>query len=214
MAVASIGYLYISQVRGRKIARSIHRADLFAAGGGGAGSGGDGGSGGDANAVDVTSDEFVVTQTRSISTSVQLVSIVTRNRATKTAQSVDNPVSSSESGDTVATDPTPGTLEVGPEDIKLLKGELRLSDDEIKQHIKLFSTFDVDASGYLTVPELSKMFELGQGVRVSEQTIKKLMADIDEDNDGNISFSEFVQVMVRHTRQRDANGARRHLARC
>ena len=205
MAVLSIAYLYISQVRGRKIARSIHRADLFAAGGGGGG-GGEGGSTADAGAVDVTSDEFVVTQTKSISASVQLVGMLTRNRQSKAAQSVANPVSSSESGDSAA---APATLELGAEDIKLLKGELRLSDEEIKQNLKLFATFDVDASGYLTVPELSKMFELGQGVRVSEQTIKQLMADIDEDNDGNISFSEFVQVMVRHTRQRDANGAHR-----
>ena len=42
---------------------------------------------------------------------------------------------------------------------------------------------------------------------MSDDTIKKLMGEIDCDNDGNISFSEFVQVMVRHSRQRDANGA-------
>jgi hypothetical protein len=96
---------------------------------------------------------------------------------------------------------------IDPEAIKVLKTQLRLTNEEIEAEIKLFSTFDDDASGYLSVEELVKVFEIGRGVQVSDSTIATLMKDIDDNNDGRISFAEFVQVMVRHNRQRDANGA-------
>ena len=51
---------------------------------------------------------------------------------------------------------------------------------------------------------LQKVFEIGRGVKVDEQTIETLMMEVDDNNDGAISFAEFVQVMVRHKRQRDA----------
>ena len=196
IAIASITSLYVSQVRGRKVARSIHRADLFSD------AGGKGSSVGDATpGVDVTSDEFEVIQTKSIGAAVQ----------SKLAVAENNPLAdagnSARLPNMVVSALHTKTQELDPEDIKLLKGELRLTDDDIKSQLQLFATFDADGSGYLTVSELSKMFELGQGIRVSDGTIKKLMGEIDSDNDGNISFSEFVQVMVRHARQRDANGA-------
>ena len=40
--------------------------------------------------------------------------------------------------------------------------------------------------------------------QVDEKTIVSMMLEVDNDNDGSISFAEFVQVMVRHNRQRDA----------
>ena len=44
--------------------------------------------------------------------------------------------------------------DIDPEVIKTLKDELKLSNAEIANEIKLFSTFDDDSSGYLSAEEL------------------------------------------------------------
>ena len=89
----------------------------------------------------MASDEFVVTQTESIGAAVQ----------SKLTAAEDNPLAESSVGESFVSALQKKEQELSPEDIKLLKGELRLTDDEIKRHIQLFMTFDVDGSGYLTV---------------------------------------------------------------
>ena len=51
-----------------------------------------------------------------------------------------------------------------------------------------------------------QVFELGRGIHVSMEKIETLMVEIDKNQDGRISFSEFAQVMVNHNRQREARG--------
>ena len=41
---------------------------------------------------------------------------------------------------------------------------------------------------------------------MSMEKIETLMVEIDKNQDGRISFSEFAQVMVNHNRQREARG--------
>jgi hypothetical protein len=202
-AILFIALTYVAQVRGRALAKSAHQADIF--------SFGEGGGDGPAPAVvDASSDEFGVTQTASMARNV-------KRKITTTADPV-RPADEEETANPLAEGGLTRTASalnalkssksaIDPEAIKVLKTQLRLTNEEIEAEIKLFSTFDDDASGYLSVEELVKVFEIGRGVQVSDSTIATLMKDIDDNNDGRISFAEFVQVMVRHNRQRDANGA-------
>jgi len=64
------------------------------------------------------------------------------------------------------------------------------SDDQL---YKAFQYFDRDNSGYITIDELeTAMREYGIA---DDNCIKEILAEVDTDNDGRVSFKEFVAMM-------------------
>lgn len=60
---------------------------------------------------------------------------------------------------------------------------------------EMFASFDKDSSGYLSYEEFYEAFKsLSYGL--SENDIKTLMALADENNDGQISWEEFIPVGI------------------
>ena len=53
---------------------------------------------------------------------------------------------------------------------------------------------DKDGSGKLTVEEITQFFAREEG-SLDEEQIKKLVEEVDIDNDGMISYSEFLKMM-------------------
>lgn len=74
-------------------------------------------------------------------------------------------------------------------------GNTRLiSKSKMKEYRDAFSLFDKDGNGYLTKEELgSVMHQLGQFARVEE--LQEMLAEVDVDGDGNVSFEEFVDIL-------------------
>ncbi|CAO1420024.1 unnamed protein product [Diamesa hyperborea] len=74
-------------------------------------------------------------------------------------------------------------------------GNTRLiSKSKMKEYRDAFSLFDKDDNGYLTKEELgSVMHQLGQFARVEE--LQEMLAEVDVDGDGNVSFEEFVDIL-------------------
>jgi len=62
---------------------------------------------------------------------------------------------------------------------------------------RLFDEFDKDKSGFITSDELRSLIEeAGFGEEVSEAEIKDLIARVDTNGDGKVSFDEFLAVFV------------------
>ena len=57
-----------------------------------------------------------------------------------------------------------------------------------------FDLFDTDHSGFISKREIVKVLTFG--ARMDESKIKKVMQEIDIDNDGQISYEEFCQMML------------------
>ena len=71
----------------------------------------------------------------------------------------------------------------------------QLTSQEIQDLRLVFDVFDADKSGYIETDELRKALKV-LGFRVKRDEVKKMIADIDDDNSGRIDFSEFVEYVI------------------
>ena len=72
----------------------------------------------------------------------------------------------------------------------------KLNDDQLYIHLNLFIKFDKDGSGYVDSDELKSMLEeLGFG-DVNHDDCVAMIADLDADDTGNISFEEFNDLLI------------------
>lgn len=60
-----------------------------------------------------------------------------------------------------------------------------------------FRRFDLDGDGFISKAELTKVMECQSGHHLSDKRLQDLMAEADEDGDGQISFEEFMHMMQR-----------------
>ncbi|XP_034471706.1 EF-hand domain-containing protein D2 homolog [Drosophila innubila] len=67
------------------------------------------------------------------------------------------------------------------------------SRKQIKDYQKTFNTYDTERDGYLDLNELKYMMEK-LGAPQTHLGLKKMIADVDEDHDGKISFREFLLI--------------------
>nr|KAJ3418153.1 hypothetical protein HK105_000273 [Polyrhizophydium stewartii] len=72
---------------------------------------------------------------------------------------------------------------------------LQLSNEEREYYVEAFCIFDLDGSGTIDVDELGEVMK-SMGIEVSEKEIRAMMAQIDDDGSGEISVTEFVQLMA------------------
>ena len=71
-----------------------------------------------------------------------------------------------------------------------------LTDEQIIEFREAFQAFDKDGNGSITTKELGTvMRSLGQNL--SEQEIKEIIDEVDEDKNGVIDFQEFLSLMAR-----------------
>ncbi len=74
-----------------------------------------------------------------------------------------------------------------------------LTRDQIKSYKSTFEKYNESRSGYLSIDELKKMMEK-LGHPQTHLGLKSLMKEIDTDEDGQISFKEFLMIFMRSTR--------------
>merc|ERR1719227_36063 len=68
-----------------------------------------------------------------------------------------------------------------------------LANDEIKCLKVCFDLFDTKKQDYLSADDLGEIMR-AMGFRPSEEELKSLLAEIDEDGSGEIEFGEFCQL--------------------
>merc|ERR1712137_1157788 len=71
----------------------------------------------------------------------------------------------------------------------------QLSDEQLDEIREAFSLFDSDASGMIDVRELKAAMR-ALGFEVKNEELKKMVTDIDNDGNGTIEFTEFLQMMT------------------
>lgn len=62
-----------------------------------------------------------------------------------------------------------------------------------------FAYFDIDHSGVITFDEIASFLENREH---SEEEIRRIFKDVDENHDGEISKEEFVQVLTKKSKER------------
>jgi calmodulin len=78
----------------------------------------------------------------------------------------------------------------------------KLSPAEVEQYKEVFQVFDKDGTGDITASELGEvMRELG--LNPSEAELRDLVSEVDVNNDGVISFEEFLGLMSQTVKDMD-----------
>eukprot|EP01033_Poteriospumella_lacustris_P006698 gene6696-4829_t len=72
----------------------------------------------------------------------------------------------------------------------------RLSVEEIAEFREIFNLVDKDGGGCITKVELGELMDT-LGIDADPEEIEHMIAEIDQDGNGNIDFEEFVAVMSR-----------------
>ena len=72
----------------------------------------------------------------------------------------------------------------------------QLSAEEKAELLEIFNLVDEDRGGSISKEELQHLMST-VGIHTTQQEIDKIVAEIDENNDGEIQFEEFVAVMSR-----------------
>merc|ERR1711912_229729 len=78
----------------------------------------------------------------------------------------------------------------------------QLTDEQLDEIREAFSLFDSDASGMIDVRELKSAIR-ALGLEVKNEELKKMVTDIDNDGNGTIEFSEFLQMMTGKMGEKD-----------
>ena len=77
-----------------------------------------------------------------------------------------------------------------------------LTEEQIAEFKEAFQMFDKDGDGSITTKELGTvMRSLGQNP--SEDEIRQIIEEIDEDKSGTIDFKEFLHLMARKMKNSD-----------
>ncbi|KAK2152505.1 hypothetical protein LSH36_326g01027 [Paralvinella palmiformis] len=79
-----------------------------------------------------------------------------------------------------------------------MSGWKELTPEEIENYRYHFRQFDLNGDGVISTTELKVVFK-NMGYRMSEEQIKAIMKANDIDENGSLSFDEFVQAMPRNS---------------
>ncbi|KAI4538159.1 hypothetical protein MG293_011562 [Ovis ammon polii] len=71
----------------------------------------------------------------------------------------------------------------------------KLSEEQVAEFKEAFDKFDKDKDGTISVQELGTVMQ-EVGLKPSEAELKVLIARLDTDNNGIISFQEFLEAMA------------------
>jgi Ca2+-binding EF-hand superfamily protein len=87
-----------------------------------------------------------------------------------------------------------GTLEYSEFVFGALGKKELLSPDKLERAFKIF---DSDGSGYISMQELRELLQYEKSL--DDEAINKIIAEVDEDGDGEISFEEFLAMALSST---------------
>ena len=75
---------------------------------------------------------------------------------------------------------------------------LAIPEDKINEYKEAFDMFDKDGSGTISVIEIVKIMK-NFGYPIKKAEAQQMIADIDDNGDGELDFEEFVTLMEKQT---------------
>lgn len=78
-----------------------------------------------------------------------------------------------------------------------------LTEDEILEIKEAFDLFDSDQSGSIDINELKNSM-ISLGFQAKNATIYQMIADLDEDGNGQLDFPEFLNMMTARLSEKDS----------
>ncbi|XP_065685054.1 neo-calmodulin [Hydra vulgaris] len=79
------------------------------------------------------------------------------------------------------------------------------SDDEINGFREIFSMYDKDNSGTITLNEIGEVMK-SAGLNPSDEEIKQMILEMDSNDSGTIEFSEFLAIIKSRIQNSEYNG--------
>ena len=76
--------------------------------------------------------------------------------------------------------------------------KLDIPEDKIAEYKEAFDMFDKDGSGTISVTEIVKIMK-NFGYPIKKAEAQQMIADIDDNGDGELDFEEFVTLMEKQT---------------
>jgi len=76
-------------------------------------------------------------------------------------------------------------------------------EEELAELREAFALFDTDKSGTISAAELKAALQ-GLGMEAKQATIQQMIADIDKDSAGQVTFDAFVAMMTKQLSDRDS----------
>ena len=83
------------------------------------------------------------------------------------------------------------------------KKPLKLDAEQIEELKEAFNLFDTDNNGQIDAKELKAALR-ALGFQVKKADVRKMIADIDRDEQGSISFDDFTEIMTGRMGDRDS----------
>mmetsp|Transcript_28516 Transcript_28516/g.50944 ORF Transcript_28516/g.50944 Transcript_28516/m.50944 type:complete len:159 (-) Transcript_28516:157-633(-) len=74
-------------------------------------------------------------------------------------------------------------------------GGVELSESEIAEFQEVFDLVDKDRGGTIQANEVMELMQM-LGMKPTKADVEKMISEIDEDGNGEVDFSEFLQVMA------------------
>ncbi|KAJ0265781.1 EF-hand domain-containing protein [Hirschfeldia incana] len=68
----------------------------------------------------------------------------------------------------------------------------QLKNQKVKE---VFGIQDIDQNGFISRDELQFVMKTKGGVKVTDRQVRKIIKEADEDDDGQISYDEFVKLI-------------------
>merc|ERR1711872_222994 len=85
------------------------------------------------------------------------------------------------------------------------KMDEEMEEEELEEWRTIFNLFDVDGDQSITGEELGVVLR-SMGQNPSEQELKEMISEMDEDDSGTVDFQEFVILMKRKTAENEDKG--------
>lgn len=78
--------------------------------------------------------------------------------------------------------------------LKVMAQKLQVANDEDEDIIEAFKVFDLDRDGFVSVDEMKSVLS-SFGLSLPRNEIEDMFASVDIDNDGQLNFEEFAELM-------------------